>query len=245
MNLYRFQANNPIALTDPEGMKPTKLTIRSVYEREAKTHKSVKLGKNGAFYWPVRFELNSESNPDKGGWIFQMISMTSTDQDGATVSPALQKITDYWEGFYVPPRWKRPHLYTLPPGVNIDLLNAGVGIISGVAASDVYYSSKPAAPGTFGNFGIWGIVWYIDCLGKGDLPKEFTIDPKGPAGNLPFLPLPKGEKIMDKLFKDHEDTTIGPYDHDIVVNWNDSTVKRGVPLRARKGTWVSVQEPND
>jgi hypothetical protein len=172
---------------------------------------------NGAFAWPVTFELSAPANSTNGGWIIQhVIRRTQATINGV---PTGGPILNFWEAFRVNPGKLGP---TPKPPTNRQVLFglSTVGInIKGIKAND-WYGVMPSN-GSSGWTDYKGEVYYLDNMATSDLPtgpNGFSQTAIPASGGAPAMANSDMPVAWFQVFL-REFNAIGPVRHDITVLW--------------------------
>jgi RHS repeat-associated protein len=210
-NLYRYGQNGPTNRTDPSGLKVTKITIKEV--------KKPIIAKWGAFAWPVKFVLNDKADEKKGGWIFQHVKRSITDNiKGASA----EEPQNYWEAWRVEPGKTGPKLFPLPKEGIEELAKSGLKL-EGIRANDWFGVPSPGVD-TAGTVRYRALVYYVDGMRKQDLDTESDWRPGNveAAGSLPSMEDQGNEDKIKEMFAKFK--PIGkPVKHEIWVTWTLKT----------------------
>jgi RHS repeat-associated protein len=236
VNLYRAMENKLTTRLDPSGLAPFAAEISVSNIEEA----PIQVLDYGKHMWPVRFRLKKPSDKDKGGWVIQHV-VREVKIDYPAVEKKLSGKVDYWEAWRVEPNKTGPEPRELVPEA-LEYLSRLKLDFDGVAANDWYgLTRQVTAPygQSRGSYTIIGKLYYIDCMGAGDLPsswKVFNGDPKAggvkSAGTLRSIhdqevkSDPASKELMSIIDK------AKPVDHILMVSWKmngKTTIDKKVP----------------
>jgi RHS repeat-associated protein len=219
-NLYLYLNDSAPSHVDPEGLRPTIVTVKSLGKPF--------YGVCGSFAWLVKFELNEKSVA--GGWIIQEVQsdMKVEDCKGNVCKPPKGKRggevhLHYLEAWPVKPGKDGP--YYQPDPTDVELFQKWWSDFPQGGFDDTYNNLSVAngtAPwkgglGTEGKASYVGSVYYFDnsfggLAGRG-FKKGTTNDP---WGTLRGVNLTGNESIFTKF---DGASLIGPATHDLSVKW--------------------------
>jgi hypothetical protein len=236
----------PVALAAQ--VNPLSLEVHSV-------HAPI-LGNNGAFLWPVTFQVNG-GNPNTNvggarGTIVQEVEICSSATYAArtNVHPEYAKAEalDYLEAWMVPTKKNQP-IPTPPPGnwstpeVNLAFTRDQVRAINATRGNDFYFVRPIGGATSEGVLSMTGTVYYFEGLGLQDLTDKTkygfhigatTPGKSSPAGGLLYNP---DTSVLEQLLSRFRHTP--PVQHTLALDWYYS---RGQAAPGKKVHFTVVEQ---